>query len=32
MRQLKNFGDDRQTDHCVYCAKGIETREHIPPR
>ncbi len=32
MRQLINFGDNRQTDCCVYCGKGIETREHIPPK
>lgn len=32
MRQFKNFGDERQTDRCVYCGKGTETREHTPPK
>jgi hypothetical protein len=32
MRQIENFGDKRQTDNCIYCGKGIETREHVPPR
>lgn len=32
MRQRKNFGDKRQTEHCVYCGNGIETKEHVPPR
>lgn len=32
MRQRINFGDKRQTAHCVYCSKGIETKEHTPPK
>lgn len=32
MRRYENFGDKRQTAHCVYCGKGIETREHVPPK
>lgn len=32
MEQRINFGDKRQTAHCVYCGKGIETREHTPPK
>jgi len=32
MRQRINFGDKRQIAHCVYCGKGIETREHTPPK
>lgn len=32
MKQRINFGDKRQTAHCVYCGKGIETKEHIPPK
>jgi len=32
MRQIENFGDKRQTDRCIYCGKGIETKEHTPPK
>lgn len=32
MRQIENLGDKRQTDNCIYCGKGIETKEHIPPK
>lgn len=32
MRQIKNFGDRRQTAHCVYCGGKTETREHVPSR
>lgn len=32
MRQIENFGDKRQTDYCIYCGKGIETKEHAPPK
>lgn len=32
MRQIKNLGDKRQTQHCLYCGGRTETREHIPPK
>lgn len=32
MKQRENFGDMRQTESCIYCGEGIETREHTPPR
>lgn len=32
MDYLENFGDQRQTAHCVYCGGSVETREHAPPR
>lgn len=32
MKQRINWGDQRQIAHCVYCSKGIETREHAPPK
>lgn len=32
MRQIKNFGDQRQIDRCVYCGGNTETREHVPSR
>ena len=32
MRQIENLGDKRQTSHCIYCGKGIETKEHAPPK
>lgn len=32
MKQRENFGDKRQTESCIYCGEGIETREHTPPK
>lgn len=32
MKQYENFGDKRQTESCIYCGEGIETREHAPPK
>ncbi|WKZ24845.1 MAG: hypothetical protein QY321_00195 [Patescibacteria group bacterium] len=32
MKQRENFGDVRQIESCIYCGKGIETREHTPPK
>jgi len=32
MRQIQNFGDERQTTACAYCYNSTETRDHIPPR
>ena len=32
MEQLRNLGDERQVFWCVYCGKGTETRDHIPPK
>jgi hypothetical protein len=32
MEKLRNFGDKRQTQSCVYCGEAIETREHVPSR
>jgi len=32
MRQLHNFGDERQTTFCAYCGRGTETRDHVPSK
>lgn len=32
MDQLPNFGDERQTSRCAYCAGTTETRDHVPSR
>ncbi|MHB8156547.1 MAG: hypothetical protein ACYDEQ_04045 [Desulfocucumaceae bacterium] len=32
MDQILNFGDKRQTDHCVYCGSATGTRDHIPSK
>lgn len=32
MRQLKNFGDARQTTLCVHCGGPTETRDHAPSK
>lgn len=32
MRQIPNYGDQRQLAACVYCGAGTETRDHVPSR
>jgi hypothetical protein len=32
MEQLRNFGDQRNQEWCVYCGGGGETRDHVPSR
>lgn len=32
MKQIQNFGDQRQTWFCVYCGGPTETRDHIPSK
>jgi hypothetical protein len=32
MQQIKNLGDRRQTETCLYCGGSTETREHAPSR
>src|SRR5437879_4595508 len=32
MDQISNFGDERQTAFCAYCAGPTETRDHVPSR
>lgn len=32
MRQIRNFGDQRQVAFCIYCGGHTETREHVPSR
>lgn len=32
MEQLRNLGDARQTDFCVYCGGVTETRDHVPSK
>lgn len=32
MRQIKNFGDERNKGRCVYCGGPNETRDHAPSR
>lgn len=32
MKQLRNYGDERQTGFCVHCGGSTETRDHAPSR
>lgn len=33
MRQIRNYGDERQLGRCVYCATGdTATRDHVPSK
>lgn len=32
MKQLRNYGDERQVAFCVYCAGVTETRDHVPSK
>lgn len=32
MRQIPNYGDIRQSQACVYCGGGTETRDHVPSK
>jgi len=32
MKQIQNFGDDRNKGWCVYCGGLNETRDHVPSR
>lgn len=32
MKQLRNFGDERQVASCAYCAGATETRDHVPSK
>lgn len=32
MKQLCNYGDERQLARCVYCAGRTETRDHVPSK
>ena len=32
MRQVPNYGDERQLAWCVYCAGRTETRDHVPSK
>lgn len=32
MRQIKNYGDKRQTEFCVHCGGSAETRDHAPSK
>ncbi len=32
MDHIPNFGDERQTQFCLYCGKSPDTREHVPSR
>lgn len=32
MRQVKNYGDTRQSEVCAYCGRTTQTRDHVPSR
>ena len=32
MKQINNYGDERQVSQCVFCWSETETRDHIPSR
>ena len=32
MRQIRNYGDKRQTEFCVHCGGSTETRDHAPSK
>lgn len=32
MKQLRNFGDERQVAQCAYCGRTTQTRDHVPSR
>ena len=32
MRQIPNYGDQRNVGWCVYCGGSEETRDHLPSR
>lgn len=32
MKQLRSYVDDRLTGSCVFCDRGPDTRDHVPPR
>ncbi len=32
MKQIRNFGDERQVAQCAYCGNDTPTRDHVPSR
>ncbi len=32
MKQIRNFGDERQVAGCAYCGRDTPTRDHVPSR